>query len=150
MSNKTGAGKTAGVAIGILAAIVGGTIGREAVHSLFAREPDVTSQVFLNKVASEINRSLPMSLDKETDLMNVLGLEAMIVYNYRLVNAEASQIDSAALVNELKPTVSKAACSTPQTREDFLKKGITMRYTYSDKDRVHIASFDVTPASCDF
>jgi hypothetical protein len=133
MSNKTGAGKTAGVAIGILAAIVGGTIGREA-----------------NKVASEINRSLPMSLDKETDLMNVLGLEAMIVYNYRLVNAEASQIDSAALVNELKPTVSKAACSTPQTREDFLKKGITMRYTYSDKDRVHIASFDVTPASCDF
>jgi hypothetical protein len=35
--------------------------------------------------------------------------------------------------------------SRPETRDDFLKKGVTIRYSYFDKDKQHIASIDVTP-----
>jgi hypothetical protein len=134
----------------IVGALVAGTIGREAVRSFFGRQQDPTSQAFLSRVASEINKNLPMIVDKETELVNVLGLEATIVYNYRLVNADASEVDASAFIGQMQPTVSKAACSSPQTRDDFLEKGITMRYSYADQDRVHIASFDVTPQSCGF
>ena len=138
------------VVLGVLAAILGGVVGRSVVRSLSHRTPDVTSQQALSKVASELNKTLPMMVDQETELTNVLGLEATIVYNYRLVNMRASELDASRLLNELKPRVSTAACTTPQTRDDFLKKGVTMRYVYYDASRAHIASFDVNAASCNF
>lgn len=134
----------------LVGALVAGTVGREAVRSFFAEHRDVTSQAFLSHVASEINKSLPMTINENTELVNIVGLEAMVVYNYRLVNADASQVDATAFKNEMQPTVTKGACSTPETRNDFLNKGIAIRYSYSDRDRVHIASFDVTPQSCGF
>jgi hypothetical protein len=40
--------------------------------------------------------------------------------------------------------------SRPETRDDFLKKGVTLRYSYFDKDKQHIATIDVTPKDCGF
>jgi len=46
--------------------------------------------------------------------------------------------------------VTQGACSQPETRDDFLKKGVTLRYAYYDKDKKHVATVDVTPADCGF
>jgi hypothetical protein len=35
-------------------------------------------------------------------------------------------------------------------RDGFLKQGVTLRYSYFDKDKRHIATIDVTPADCGF
>jgi hypothetical protein len=134
----------------IVAAMVAGTVGREAVRSLFNQKPDVTSVAVLSKVASDLNKTLPMAVDEETELTNVMGLEGVIAYNYRLVNLQTSDIDPGSLVQQLKPSVVKAVCTAPQTRDEFLKNGVTMRYVYTDKDRAHVASFDVTRADCGF
>jgi hypothetical protein len=150
MQEKSKANKSIGIGVGIVVAMFVGTIGRDAAKSLFKRESDPRSQAFLSKVASEINKGTPMVVDQETELMNVLGLEATIVYNYRLVNTSAAEIDGPQLVQQLQPSATNAACTTPETRDNFLKKGITMRYSYADASRVHIASFDVTPKSCGF
>ncbi len=150
MPDNSKSTKSIGILVGIVVAMFAGTIGRDAVRSLFRHEPDPRSQAFLGKVASELNRNLPMAVDQETELVNVLGLEATIVYNYRLINISSSELDAGQLVQQLQPTATNAACTTPETRDSFLKKGITMRYTYSDMNRVHLASFDVTSRSCGF
>ena len=49
-------------------------------------EPDPRSQEFLSKIAAEINRSIPVMIDQETELMPAVGAPGMLIYNYRLVN----------------------------------------------------------------
>jgi len=34
-------------------------------------------------------------------------------------------------------------CTTAATRDNLLGQGVTLRYSFADKDRVHITSFDV-------
>jgi hypothetical protein len=109
---------------------------------------DVRSAAFLGKVAAEFNKQLPKQVDAETELANVTGLEGVLVYNYRLVNQLASEVDGTALVSAIKPNTTAAACNTPDTRDKFIKRGIALRYTYADKSGSPIASFDVLPTDC--
>ncbi len=89
-------------------------------------------------------------IDAETELMPTEGLEGMLIYNYRLVSYSAAQIDSKRFAAGAKQRVVQGACSTPETRDDFLKKGVTLRYSYYDKDKKPIATIDVKPADCGF
>ena len=116
----------------------------------FATKEDPRSVEYLKKVAGEINRSVPVMIDKETELMPAEGAPGMLIYNYRLVRYSASQIDAAKIAAGAKQRVTQGACSQPETRDDFLKKGVTLRYAYYDKDRQPIATVDVTPADCGF
>jgi hypothetical protein len=134
---------------GIVATIVGAVAGREAVARLFSKpEPDLRSQKVLAEVAAQTNKDLPMTIDKDTELVSSLGLEGVFVYNYRLVNFSAADVDAKQLIAALKPRITTSACTTPDTRDTFLKKGVTLRYSYSDKDRAYVASVDVAPKDC--
>lgn len=137
-------------AIGILAAVVAGTLGREGARVLLGGRDDVRSQRVLSRVASDLNKTLPMQVDKDTELMATVGLEAVMVYSYRLINRSAGDVDATAFSTEMRPRLVNAACTTPQTRDGFLKKGVTMRYMYADKDRRHVATIEVNPSDCRF
>lgn len=112
------------------------------------RKPDVRSKEFLSGVAETVNKGLPKLVDSETELMNVVGLDGVIVYNYRLVNLSASEVEAAKIETLLKPSVVNQACSTPETRRDFLNQNIAMRYAYHDKSRVRLAAFEVRREDC--
>jgi hypothetical protein len=111
-------------------------------------EPGVRSVAFLGKVAANVNKQLPRSIDSETELTSVAGLEGVLVYNYRLVNATAADVDVKEFLGIMTPRVTNVACTTPDTRDQFIKKGITLRYSYADKSGVAVAAIDVTPAVC--
>ena len=115
----------------------------------FQRE-DPSSQDSLNRVAAEINRAVPVMIDKETELLSSAGAEGMLIYNYRLVSYSVFQLDPARFAAGAKERVSQGACSRPETRDDLLKQGVTLRYSYFDKDKQHIATIDVLPADCGF
>src|SRR5262245_24114134 len=85
---------------------------------------DVRSAAFLSKVATELNKQLPKSIDAETELTSIAGLEGVFVYNYRLVKRLANEVDGTALVNGIKPNTITAACNTPDTRDKFLRQGV--------------------------
>jgi hypothetical protein len=104
----------------------------------------------LGRVAAELNRSVPVMIDKETELLTTAGAEAMLIYNYRLVQYSLSQLDPNQFATRIKPGVTRNACSRAETREEFLNKGITLRYAYFDKDKQHIATIDVTSVDCGF
>lgn len=109
---------------------------------------DPRSQKHLGRVAAELNRSVPVMIDAETELMPAQGAEGVFIYNYRLVNYSVAQINPAKFAAGAKQRLRQNACNTAETRDDFLNKGVTLRYTYYDKDKQHIATVDVTPGDC--
>jgi hypothetical protein len=106
------------------------------------------SQESLNRLAAEINRAVPVMIDKETELLTAAVAEGMLIYKYRLVSYSVSQLDAAKFAAGAKERVSQSACSRPETRDDLLKQGVTLRYSYFDKEKQHIATIDVLPAYC--
>ena len=113
-------------------------------------DPDPRSQEFLDKIAAEINRSVPVMIDQETELMPAAGAPGMLIYNYRLVSYAVGQLDHNRFMAGAKERLKEGACSRPETRDNFIKKGVTLRYSYFDKDKQHIATVDVTPSDCGF
>ena len=117
---------------------------------LFREKLPPRSEKRLSRIAAEVNRSAPVMIDKETELTAVEGHEGMLIYNYRLVPYSVRQLDHQKFAAGAKQKVAQGACNAPETREDFLKQGVTLRYSYFDKDKQHIATVDVTPADCGF
>jgi hypothetical protein len=111
---------------------------------------DPRSQEFLGKIAAEINRSVPMMIDQETELMPAEGAPGTLIYNYRLVSYSITQVDQERFAAGAKERVKQNACGRPETRDSLLKKGVTLRYSYFDKDKQHIATIDVAPSDCGF
>jgi hypothetical protein len=137
--------------VGLLAILVAMAVFAilQARGGLFGvAKKDVRSAAFLGEVASGLNKQLPRAVDAETQLASVAGLEGVLVYNYRLVNVLAANVDPNALLGNVRPGVTKSVCTTPDTRDKFLNEGITLRYSYVDKAGVQIASFDVSKADC--
>ncbi len=89
-------------------------------------------------------------IDAETELLPSTAGYAMLVYNYRLVKYSVAQLDHQKFAAGAKQKVTQGACSQPVMRDDFLKQGVTLRYSYFDKDKRHIATVEVTPADCGF
>jgi hypothetical protein len=133
-----------------MAIIAGAYFVYLAAPGWFEKQSDPRSQEFLGKIAAEINRSVPVMIDQETELMPAAGAPGMLIYNYRLVSYSASQLDSHRFAAGAQQRIAQSVCSRPETRDDFLKKGVTLRYSYFDKDKQHIATVDVTPADCGF
>jgi hypothetical protein len=136
--------------LGIAAGVLAGYIVLWVVPEYFKAREDPRSVEHLSRVAAELNRSVPVMIDKETELMPVVGAPGMLIYNYRLISYSAAQLDRAKFAVGAKRRVTEGACNRPETRDDFLKNGVTLRYSYYDKDKQHIATVDVTPADCGF
>jgi hypothetical protein len=116
----------------------------------FAEPEDPRSVEYLNRIAAEINRSVPVMIDAETELMPSAAGHAMLVYNYRVVKYSVTQLDHQKFAAGAKQKIVQGACNRPETRDGFLKQGVTLRYSYFDKEKRHIATIDVAPADCGF
>src|SRR6266576_2219321 len=56
----------------------------------------------LLKMAGQLNKSLPMMVDKEMQLTTVTATENALIYNYTLVNTEKANISAEKLATALK------------------------------------------------
>jgi hypothetical protein len=120
------------------------------VPTFFKGNEDPQSIEHLSRETVQLNRSLPTMIDKETELTIAEAAHAMFIYKYRLVNVSVSKVDHVKFSAAAKAQLVQTACNRPETRNDFLTKGVTMRFSYFDKDKQHIATIDVTPADCGF
>ena len=114
------------------------------------RRENPRSEESLNRLAAEINRRVPVMIDKETELLPAVGAEGLLTYNYRLVSYSVTQVDATRFAVGAKERVTQGACNRPETRDDLLKNGVTLRYSYYDKDKQHIATIDISSADCGF
>jgi hypothetical protein len=132
----------------IISGLAAGFLVWWGVNSYFPKATDAGSFGRLSQEAAQMNRGLPAMLDKETELMATEAAPGMFIYKYRLVNVSVAEVDFRGFETGAKPRLVEMSCSRPETRGDFLSKGVTMRYSYFDKDKAHIATIDVTPADC--
>jgi hypothetical protein len=114
------------------------------------RRENPRSEESLNRLAADINRRVPVMIDKETELLPAVGAEGLLTYNYRLVSYSVTQFDATRFAVGAKERVTQGACNRSETRDDLLKNGVTLRYSYFDKNKQHIATIDITPADCGF
>ncbi len=142
MNMKALAWMAGGLALGLLVWWV--------LPAYWAEPHDPKSVKRLNKVAAEINLSVPVMIDAETELLPSTAGYGMLVYNYRLVKYSAKQLDHRKFAAGARHKIVQGACNRPETREGFLKEGVTLRYSYFDKDKRHIATIDVAPGDCGF
>jgi hypothetical protein len=142
MSSKT-------IIIAVVVAIFTGSLIWWAVLKNPRRE-NPRSEESLNRLAAEINRRVPVMIDKETELLPAVGAEGLLTYNYRLVSYSVAQFDATRFAVGAKERVTQGACNRPETRDDLLKNGVTLRYSYYDKDKQHIVTIDISSADCGF
>lgn len=109
---------------------------------------EATSKEYLMEVAQVTNKDLPIIFDEQTELVKLEGLEGILVYHYRLPKIKPGQITSSYLIEQLRPSVTDNACSTPETRENFINKGVTLRYLYKDFNDDEIAQIDIAESDC--
>ena len=69
------------IAVGVIA----GCLVFWGIPEMFQEKLDPRSPARLSRIAAELNRSVPVMIDKETELTLVEGHEAMLIYKYRLV-----------------------------------------------------------------
>ena len=136
--------------IGTAIVVVTAYLVWQALPQRSGNKDDPRSVERLSRVAAELNRSLPAMLDRETELFSTEGAPAMLIYHYRLVGFSAAAVNSEQFAAAAKQQVVQGACGHPATREDFLTEDVTLRYSYYDKDKHHIATVDVTPGDCGF
>jgi hypothetical protein len=134
----------------VVAAVAAGYLVWWFIPIVLQNSADPRSLEHLTQVAAEINRSIPVMIDQETELLPAQAAEAMLIYNYRLVGYSAAQINPDKFAAGVREKVTQSACNRAETSEGFLKKGVSLRYSYFDKDKIHIATVDVTPKDCGF
>jgi hypothetical protein len=105
------------------------------------------SSTDLSRAASEMNKFLPMWVDSSTELLNVLGIDSTLIYNYRLT-IDAADVSAADIETVRKPGIVNGACSDPDLRNNLLDRGITLQFSYSDRNRIFIGKMDVTVRDC--
>ncbi len=70
--------------------IIAVSVAASLVVRLAVREmrSEPASGLDMSEAANQLNTMAPMMVDEETELMNALGIEGLLVYNYRLVNVD--------------------------------------------------------------
>ena len=127
----------------IIAAAIGAIVGSMLAHQYFNRAPDIDQT--LMATASQINKGLPMMVDKETRLDNTMALpNKTIVYRYTLVNMNAADVKKDELLAAVRPQILNNYKTDPDMKS-FRENGVTMQYQYSDKNGTMITGFDVSP-----
>jgi hypothetical protein len=102
----------------------------------------------ITRAADNINRQLPMMLDRNTEILALGGSAGTLQYSYRLLNVTLSTADTADLLASLRPRVRNQACTAPEIRETFIDRGVTVRFAYADKDYRRLFAVEVSSADC--
>ena len=132
----------------LLGFVIGVALGILMYRHLVGSRP--VSDADLAKVSAELNRRLPIMVDSETQLVSTTAMNRVLQYNYHLVNVTVTADQATTLLNNERSRIRNFACSTPATRNTFLKRGITLRYAYTDRNGYDLFTIEVTPENCGF
>ena len=127
---------------GIIGIIIGvGTFF--AIQHFFFGVPSYDKAMM--QVASELNKTCPVMIDKETRFDNAIALpENIFQYNYTLVNMEMALTDTLAMKSVLEPNIVNFVKTNPQMKVQRDYK-TTVNYYYKDKNGIFLFLISVTP-----
>jgi len=99
----------------------------------------------LIKMVSDMNRVLPIMVDKETRLDNAaVDSNETLIYRFTLVNFNASDFPKNLIEEQLRPRFVEAYKTDPHDKV-FRDKGVTLHAVFSDKNGAYITEMIVIP-----
>jgi hypothetical protein len=150
--NNTGTIKTVIAVIAAVAVVVWLQLSVFDKENAFASAGDTSSALstlsksddgadgVLKLMASEVNKQCPMKVDNETRLDKAEALPGnKFSYEYTLLNAEASQLDTAAFRQRMAPVILNNL-KTNVAFQYFREKKVTMIFNYNDKNGALLSS----------
>jgi hypothetical protein len=104
----------------------------------------------LVKVTSQMNKKLPMAVDKDTRLDSVSAVPGrQFIYHYTLVSVSSTDVSADNFDKLVKPQLKSRLCSSAEM-QNFLKNGVTISYLYKGKDGQPIGSAKFAPSECGY
>jgi hypothetical protein len=100
----------------------------------------------LVQTSSEMNKKLPMMIDKATRLDTVTPApNKTLMYKYTLVDITKAGIDVAKVQKTLKPTILEAYKTNPEMQK-LRAAEISLKFQYYDKNGTFITDVEVHPS----
>jgi hypothetical protein len=122
---------------------VGAIVGNSVVQAWRNNRSDVSIDRTLAKSAEEINRNLPMMVDRVSRLDATAALPGKkLLYRYTLIDA---QLAANGIVSKLRPKAIQNF-KTAQNMAALRAMGVTLVYSYYDEAGAELTTFEVGPA----
>lgn len=104
---------------------------------------------YLALFSNEVNKTLPMEIDKYTTLASTYGGNGKIIYYYTVDLKVLTDygITKQTLINEQKNILRNSFCTTPSFKI-FRENNIEMIWIYSEADGTFFAQFKLRDANC--
>ena len=115
-----------------------------AVQHFFFEKPSFDKAMM--ELASEMNKSLPIMLDKDTRLDNAVAMPNNVLqYNYTLINLLESDVNAEDIRNQMEPVLTNVIKTNPEMKI-YRDHKTTFAYSYKDKNGVFILKINIPPA----
>lgn len=129
----------------VFGALIGGAVGNAVGKSA---EQRMTVDEALVKVVDQVNKKLPMSVDRDTRWDSTqAGPGRAFTYHYTIVTARAAEVDTASFYQGMSSHLRNSACTNPDMQV-FFKNGVTVSYSYRSSDGRHISKIVIAPRDC--
>ena len=89
------------------------------------------AQAKIDRMAKDMQASLPKMLDKDTKLVKVYANKMELVSEYEMVNFEMNEGNRAAVESKINSYLKLQLC--PSIKKELLNLGISARYIYKEK-----------------
>ncbi|HKD38181.1 MAG TPA: hypothetical protein VKB78_15315 [Pirellulales bacterium] len=141
----SGIGRTIGIIAAVVGAVVGSIAGKSFVQKLAPSGDRISIDEGLTKVADQINKMMPMTIDAETRCDSVVpGPNKTISYHYTLVKRTKDELYPDKLVAYMRPRLVNNY-KTLEAMKTLRDSGVILEYRYFDKEGVYITSITVDP-----
>jgi hypothetical protein len=104
-----------------------------------------SAQAKIDRIANDMKSELPKTLDSDTKLVNVYTNKLELVSVYELGNFEPNK-DITEVEIKIKSYLKHQVC--PSIKKDLLKRGISSRYIYKNKDGQPVVDLILSPGDC--
>jgi len=134
-----------GLVIGIMIGIVIGSVATVVYLNDYSQPKTTTANKTLMEAPSNVNRNLPIMVDSETRLDNMVTPDSKTFqYIYTLVNIETGKIDTTDIKSRMEPYIINNVKTSPEM-ESQRQREITFIFYYKDKNGNYLFSIVVTP-----
>ncbi len=104
----------------------------------------------LTKVSAQMNKKMPIILDKDTRLDKVSAEPGRhLKYHYTLVSVRHGDINTAEFSKVIKPQLKSRLCEDVEMQK-FLKNGVSVSYLYKTNDGRAIGGAEFSPSDCGY
>ena len=101
----------------------------------------------LVKTANNMNKKLPLMVDKETEAVNVHVDKHDLIFRYKLINYDKSESDLDQMKYIISTDTKNALCSTPETNK-LLNQGVGEKFMYYDRNNIYLFMFYINKNDC--